>query len=621
MKELTVSPVMDFPSEIKREPFACAQCSLSFSEISELEEHAIAKHSEAISDERSEDKPEEITCEVKVEDYFSDSDTEPNGANLENHVQKLQPDDENLFPCDQCPKKYASWKLLKFHFKQVHAEKKYACSLCPKRFGIKGLLAAHERGQHPTEKVKCETCGKLFQSAYTLKIHVNNVHKSIRNYACSFCQKPFYNISGLTKHEQQVHLKTPSLQCKICLELFVTERKVMKHTIDNHYGDQHAKFLVKTKLRTKSRAAVYECGKCCTYQSTKCYVKYHLARNNCKTINQEHEEPQPSEFIADETLEDQPEEITCEVSIDQPEEYTSDLSIDQAEEITSKILIDQPKEITSEVSIDQPEEIPSEVLIDKPEETTSEVIIDEPEEITSEVSIDQPEEITCDVSIDNYMSDSDTEPLPNEANPENYVQNLQPDNENPFQCNKCPKKYSSAKILKFHFLQKHAEKTYACSKCPKKFGMKCLLLAHEREQHTNKTVKCEICGQLLKSAITLKNHIANFHNSAKSFICSYCQKPFHNISVLTKHEQGVHLKTKSLQCKICLVLFESERKVMKHTIDNHYNEEHAKLLVKTAHRTRSRSVLYECGKCSDYQSTKCYVKYHLARNNCKKFKD
>ena len=59
---------------------------------------------------------------------------------------------------------------------------------------------------HTNIRHKCQLCDATFIQRFSLKTHIDSVHKGIK-VTCTVCDKSFSKKSTLTKHILQVHEK------------------------------------------------------------------------------------------------------------------------------------------------------------------------------------------------------------------------------------------------------------------------------------------------------------------------------------------------------------------------------------------------------------------------------
>lgn len=124
--------------------------------------------------------------------------------------------------------------------------------------------------------------------------------------------------------------------------------------------------------------------------------------------------------------------------------------------------------------------------------------------------------------------------------------------EKPFQCSSCDKRYKDRGSLKRHFERNHVEvreRKFVCENCGKCFYSKACIKTHMRI-HTGETpYSCPVCPKKFKQISTLNRHKTR-HSGERAHMCSICGKPFWTKDELQKH-QATHGDGKTITCPIC----------------------------------------------------------------------
>ncbi|XP_053684227.1 zinc finger protein 490-like [Sabethes cyaneus] len=105
---------------------------------------------------------------------------------------------------------------------------------------------------------------------------------------------------------------------------------------------------------------------------------------------------------------------------------------------------------------------------------------------------------------------------------------------------------------------------------------------------------CTVCGVGLKSAYTLKMHMA--HHEAPKLECETCGKKFHTEPQLKKH-MGVHSNERKFQCKVCKKRFKSREANRVHQ------------------RIHTNEKPYACHICDQRFTYNCLLKTHLEKGH------
>lgn len=76
----------------------------------------------------------------------------------------------------------------------------YQCQICQKSLKYYSFLKRHETTHN--KRFQCDICGKILISKTSIKIHMERIHKRIRNAACKKCGKQFFCKKDLKIHEK-----------------------------------------------------------------------------------------------------------------------------------------------------------------------------------------------------------------------------------------------------------------------------------------------------------------------------------------------------------------------------------------------------------------------------------
>ncbi|KAL2767296.1 zinc finger protein ZFAT isoform 3 [Daubentonia madagascariensis] len=116
---------------------------------------------------------------------------------------RLGPTQLKIFTCEYCNKVFKFKHSLQAHLRIHTNEKPYKCPQCSYASAIKANLNVHLR-KHTGEKFACDYCSFTCLSKGHLKVHIERVHKKIKQH-CRFCKKKYSDVKNLIKHIRDAH--------------------------------------------------------------------------------------------------------------------------------------------------------------------------------------------------------------------------------------------------------------------------------------------------------------------------------------------------------------------------------------------------------------------------------
>ena len=118
----------------------------------------------------------EVAAVVKME-YSSDNE------NGDGHEESIE---GKICKCDSCGMVFSNLVDLKEHVLGVHKpHKPYKCDLCSESYCYKSQLIKHKKEVHQIViEIKCDLCGKIFNQEKNLKQHTYIVHEGNKDYKC-----------------------------------------------------------------------------------------------------------------------------------------------------------------------------------------------------------------------------------------------------------------------------------------------------------------------------------------------------------------------------------------------------------------------------------------------------
>ncbi|XP_063695464.1 gastrula zinc finger protein XlCGF28.1-like isoform X2 [Culicoides brevitarsis] len=200
------------------------------------------------------------TQAILMQRYCTKNDTE---VVEEFIVEAISPasshEDEQIFACDICAKRFKTKKCLATHMNHIHLGKShFICSEldCQRKFQSKIALDCHLReheGKHPfechicnlqlnrldalknhllshgTERAfKCSICEAAFTNEANRYQHMMSTHKLGRKYICAYCAFICHNATQFNEHVQRLH-GSEVFQCDQCEKSFKHPRSLAEH--------------------------------------------------------------------------------------------------------------------------------------------------------------------------------------------------------------------------------------------------------------------------------------------------------------------------------------------------------------------------------------------------------
>ncbi|XP_075034481.1 uncharacterized protein LOC142095436 [Mixophyes fleayi] len=134
--------------------------------------------------------------------------------------------------------------------------------------------------------------------------------------------------------------------------------------------------------------------------------------------------------------------------------------------------------------------------------------------------------------------------------------------EKPFVCLECGKRFTQNSNLVTHQRFHTGEKPFSCTECGRCFVSSSHLNAHQRSHSGMKPFLCPECGKCFMDRSNLVRH-RRVHTGEKPFSCSHCGKCFTNRSALVRHQRN-HTGGKSIACDQCDRCFDSSTDLAEH---------------------------------------------------------
>ncbi|KAJ8028739.1 Zinc finger protein 91 [Holothuria leucospilota] len=225
--------------KLKKASFKCRQCSKSFNNSTDLEEHGcnadtIQKYecnschtSFADQSALNRHKATHTTCSGQTFRKTCRYCGKKFSANSARIRHERIHTGEKPFVCNHCDFKTGDPSSYSKHMKR-HVSHPFKCPYCPFRFTSLNSLKLHETSHQGSKDVfTCNECDRKFPSKKLLQSHEQS-HIDFRPFRCTDCSKTFITADTLKRHEQ-VHEKDQPFKCKQCGRHFKTSSGLQKH--------------------------------------------------------------------------------------------------------------------------------------------------------------------------------------------------------------------------------------------------------------------------------------------------------------------------------------------------------------------------------------------------------
>ena len=175
---------------------------------------------------------------IKIETEIKTEKVE-NNFHVESHERTRSFFSIKSYECYKCKKILIGKWSLKFHIQALHKGKQvHECEVCEKYFYTEESLTEHLEILH--EDI-CRICVKSFINSEELQLHFDTSHVDGKNPQCEKCGKEFKNLKVLQSHE-----KYHENDCQICKKSFenIWSLKFHKQTA-------HAKYIAELNTNLK----------------------------------------------------------------------------------------------------------------------------------------------------------------------------------------------------------------------------------------------------------------------------------------------------------------------------------------------------------------------------------
>ncbi|KAM7347411.1 uncharacterized protein ACRADG_006972 [Cochliomyia hominivorax] len=176
-----------------------------------------------------------FTCDICNKIFLKQCD-------LKRHAVKHLPEQEKIFQCEFCEKKFASRHLRKQHQSITHS-KKYVkfCDICGRVFynniPFERHMAEH-KGEPSPVIVRCEICDKEIANKYLLQQHIKMMHtkENQQEQICPYCSRVSPNMKCHKYHIRYNHILERKHACHMCDKKFRRPLELREH-LSTHTGE------------------------------------------------------------------------------------------------------------------------------------------------------------------------------------------------------------------------------------------------------------------------------------------------------------------------------------------------------------------------------------------------
>jgi hypothetical protein len=496
--------------------------------------------------------------------------------------------DSSLINCQKCVLVFKYPWILYSHINEKHDAN--ACTRCPEVLSCSATLKRHMADVHRYIRNKiCPHCNKEFSLAHKLEQHIKTVHDKVHK--CGQCKYVTSSKDNLEMHCKNAHEKRLSLKCSQCNFATKYESSMKGHMTIRHKIEQVSSFskdlgLIKDSGIKITRAiSVAEGMK--SHEST--HDKYVRKKHELKekenlempekykcplcehnwtsmeilTLHMKAVHPKPILELrrCDHLVQQRRSELTCSIC-GYKTLFGSTLKVHTEFAHRKTIKMESGKNVGT---IDNDKKVQMKVVYELPPRNQKCPHC----AYASCISLHLKEHINA---------------VHGSTKKNNYPQGLKirikavnRNNIRDKQCPQCPWTFACASVLRKHITAIH-DKT--CSKCSSNFANIWLLNRHTREVHDKiRDMKCPQCPLTFSDMLRLRRHVEavhelirntgleclktyssgqNLNNHVRAFKCSQCSQTFSTSGKHRKHVIVIHDKMKHY-CPHCHMVFVSSR--------------------------------------------------------------
>ncbi|XP_041472505.1 zinc finger protein 11-like [Lytechinus variegatus] len=585
----------------------CLVCALSFSEESQLREHFQRCHYIVIE---SEDMTQ---CSHCKKSFRCNSDFVTHEAKCSlgkqfglSSFKKLDSDDSRFNEGTlQNGDKDFSQKLFNFphhgesfpskcdlaNHNVNHYGNSYKCDISSQEKN------EHERSHKEQRPFECQYCKKRFKLKHHLQDHMR-IYTNEKHYECPYCNKKFSQ-----KKERDMHvIEHPGVdfpECSLCKKKFASLD--MKHRHMKRYHE------IADCTKEKSCHLCQYCGKIFGLKGTlKKHIRIHT-KDTCKSFQCKHcgKEYCHQSSLNEHVGKTQPECPKCKEKFackTMRREHKKNCVLDYRQ--------DEDKDFSQKL-FNFPhhgESFPSKCDL-------------------SNHIVNHGKSYKCDISSQ-----------------ENNEHERSHDDQMPFECQYCKKRFRLKHDLQVHIRIHTKEKPYECPYCKKKFSRKKECDMHVIKHPGVDFPECSLCKKKFASLDMKHRHMKRYHGivdlectKENYHECQYCDKKFGLKGTLKKHIR-IHTKDKPFQCKHCGKEYSHQPSLSEHVGKTQpecpkckekfacktMRRKHMKICVLDYLQDEDKEYsqkLINCSHCGESFPSKCDLANHNIKHNAEKSYD
>ncbi|XP_042664605.1 zinc finger protein ZFAT isoform X3 [Centrocercus urophasianus] len=516
---------------------------------------------------------------------------------------RLGPTQLKIFTCEYCNKVFKFKHSLQAHLRIHTNEKPYKCSYCNYASAIKANLNVHLR-KHTGEKFSCDCCTFTCLSKGHLKVHIERVHKKIKQH-CRFCKKKYSDVKNLIKHIKETHdlqdkkvkdvfdelrLMTREGKRQLLYDCHICERK-FKNELDRDrhmlvHGDERpfacelcghgATKYQALELHVRKHPFVYVCSVCLMKFVSSVRLRAHIKEVHAdlqetsvfnSSINQSFCLLEPGGDIQPEALGEQLSQTADELTMMSTNAVTTpstctDESIAADVNHNDQHNGDLKTNSVSSLECENP-------LVENVGETVCEA--------------------SAEAAVTNIQSCvmSDCFLLKNGTSAPDELKDSAANGEESDHCSSVNERGEEIQLLLSEDASLNDKKSYSCPVCEKSFSEDRLIKSHIKINHPEvsmstiseilgrrvqlkgligkRAVKCPYCDfYFMKNGSDLQRHIWA-HEGVKPFKCSLCEYAARSKSNLKAH-MNRHSTEKTHLCDMCGKKFKSKSTLKSHKL-------------------------------------------------------